>query len=185
MTPNVLTDSATEPLEAGKGGEGGVFQISNADFVAAVFPVLPEGAFAAACSKSGDPGLMLKVSEMIDEAGHVLSSPFIWASGAFGLLLVVFGATADPAYWEFSETWISIAMTLYLVALGVSLGLHGPNLKRMLALQREMAAAGPPQGGPPPQLAELQARGKKAGMFGGILHLLFVLILLDMVFKPF
>ena len=76
-------------------------------------------------------------------------------------------------------------MTLYLVALGVSLGLHGPNLKRMLALQREMAAAGPPQGGPPPQLAELQARGKKAGMFGGILHLLFVLILLDMVFKPF
>ena len=57
MTPNVLTDSATEPLEAGKGGEGGVFQISNADFVAAVFPLLPEGAFAAACSKSGDPGL--------------------------------------------------------------------------------------------------------------------------------
>jgi hypothetical protein len=55
----------------------------------------------------------------------------------------------------------------------------------MLALQREMAAAGPPQGGPPPQLAELQARGKKAAMFGGILHLLFVLILLDMVFKPF
>ncbi len=145
-----------------------------------VWPML-----SAKARKSGDPGLMLKVSEMIDEAGHVLSSPIIWASGALGLLLVVFGATADPAYWEFSETWISIAMTLYLVALGVSLGLHGPNLKRMLALQREMAAAGPPQGGPPPQLAELQARGKKAGMFGGILHLLFVLILLDMVFKPF
>ena len=54
MTPNVLTDSATEPLEAGKGGEGGVFQISNADFVAAVFPVLPEGGFPAACAKSGD-----------------------------------------------------------------------------------------------------------------------------------
>jgi hypothetical protein len=57
MTPNVLTDSAIEPLEAGKVGEGGVFQISNADFVSAVFPVLPECAFPAACSKSGDPGL--------------------------------------------------------------------------------------------------------------------------------
>ena len=57
MTPNVLTDSAIGPLEAGKGGEGGVSQISNADFVAAVFPLLPEGAFAAACAKSGDPGL--------------------------------------------------------------------------------------------------------------------------------
>lgn len=57
MTPDVLTDSATEPLEAGKGGEGGVFHITNADFVVAIFPQLPEGAFAAACSKSGDPGL--------------------------------------------------------------------------------------------------------------------------------
>ena len=57
MTPNVLTDSATEPLKAGKGGEGGVIQITNADFVEAVFPQLPEGAFAAACSKGGDPGL--------------------------------------------------------------------------------------------------------------------------------
>jgi hypothetical protein len=57
MTPNVLTDFSTDPLEAGKGGEGGDFQITNADFVAAVFPLLPEGAFAAACSKSGDPGL--------------------------------------------------------------------------------------------------------------------------------
>ena len=56
MTPDVLTDSATEPLGAGKGGEGGAYQITNAEFVAAVFPLLPEGAFAAACSKSGDPG---------------------------------------------------------------------------------------------------------------------------------
>ena len=144
-----------------------------------VWPML-----AAKARKTEDPAFMLRVSELIDEAGHVLTSPFIWASGAFGLLLVILAAGMDGDYIGFSDPWISIAMTLYLVALGVSLGLHYPNLKRMLALQREMAAAGPPQGGPPPQLAELQARGKKAGMFGGILHLLFVLILLDMVFKP-
>ena len=57
MAPNVLTDFPTEPVEAGKGGEGGDLQVSNADFVATVFPLLPEGAFAAVCSKSGDPGL--------------------------------------------------------------------------------------------------------------------------------
>jgi hypothetical protein len=57
MTSSDLTDSSIDPLEAGKGGEGGVSQITNADFVAAVFRTLPEGAFAAACSKSGDPGL--------------------------------------------------------------------------------------------------------------------------------
>jgi len=55
MTSNVLTVSVTDPLEAGKGGEGGVLEITNADFVAAVFPQLPDGAFAAVCSKPGDP----------------------------------------------------------------------------------------------------------------------------------
>jgi hypothetical protein len=49
--------SPTEPAEAGKGGEAGDFQITNAEFIAAVFTDLPEGAFAAVCSKSGDPSL--------------------------------------------------------------------------------------------------------------------------------
>jgi len=51
------TVSPTESVEAGKGGEGGDFQITNAEFIAAVFTGLPEGSFAAVCSKSGDPGL--------------------------------------------------------------------------------------------------------------------------------
>jgi len=57
MTTNDLTVSTTEANEAGKGGKGGVLQVTNAEFVAAVFSQLPEGAFAAACSKSGDPGV--------------------------------------------------------------------------------------------------------------------------------
>jgi len=54
---NVLTDSPAEPMEAAKGGEGGDFQIANAEFIAAVFPHLPAGASAAVCSKSGDPSV--------------------------------------------------------------------------------------------------------------------------------
>ncbi len=45
-----------DPVEGGKGGEGGVVPITNAEFVAAVFPCVPEGAFIATCSKAGDPG---------------------------------------------------------------------------------------------------------------------------------
>jgi hypothetical protein len=41
-------------VEAGK-GEGGVFQITNAEFIAAIFTDLPKGAFAAVCSKPGNP----------------------------------------------------------------------------------------------------------------------------------
>ena len=54
MPLDTLTVFPTEPVEAGKGGKGGKggdYQITNAEFIAAVFPHLPEGAFAAACSK--------------------------------------------------------------------------------------------------------------------------------------
>lgn len=54
-SPNTMTVLSTTPDDGGKGGKAGVVQISNADFVAAVFPNLPDGAFAAVCSKSGDP----------------------------------------------------------------------------------------------------------------------------------
>ena len=51
-TPTVLP---SEQMEAGKGGEGGVFQITNAEFIAAVFTDVPEGASVAVCSKPGNP----------------------------------------------------------------------------------------------------------------------------------
>jgi hypothetical protein len=47
MPPSAQAVLPTEPVEAGKGGEGGDFQIKNTEFIAAVFPHLPEGAFAA------------------------------------------------------------------------------------------------------------------------------------------
>ena len=66
-TPTV---SPTEPGEAGKGGEGGDFQITNAEFIAAVFTDLPEGAFAAVCSKSGRPQSGRMVSQTRGSRGQ-------------------------------------------------------------------------------------------------------------------
>lgn len=55
MTSNLLTVFIPEQGKADKGGKGGVFQVTNAEFVAAVFPQLPEGTNAAICSKAGNP----------------------------------------------------------------------------------------------------------------------------------
>ncbi len=54
---NDQTVSDTDPDEAGEAGEAGVSMMTNAVFVAAVFPSVPEGAFAAVCSKAGNPGV--------------------------------------------------------------------------------------------------------------------------------
>ncbi len=55
ISPRAMTVLPNEPGDAGKGGKGGDTSIPNADFISAVFPHLPEGAFAAVCSKPGDP----------------------------------------------------------------------------------------------------------------------------------
>lgn len=118
------------------------------------------------------------INRAVFATAKVVTSPFTIATGLLGVVLVVM---SDSAY-GMGQPWVSLSLTLWLAAVGIALGLHVPNLSAMLALQEEMVAAGPPQGGPPPQVAELQERGKKAQMYGGILHLLFALILIAMVF---
>jgi hypothetical protein len=51
-------------------------------------------------------------------------------------------------------------------------------------LMREMIAAGPPVGGPPPQVAKLQELGKKVGAAGATLNVLLVVIVGLMIWKP-
>ena len=51
-----VTTSSAGKVEVGVAGEGGRLEVSNAEFVAATFPVLPQAAFAAVCAKGGDPG---------------------------------------------------------------------------------------------------------------------------------
>ena len=106
----------------------------------------------------------------------------IWAAGFFGIVLV--GASES---WKFSQAWVSIALVVFLAAALFAWFVHTPNLKKMDELQEELLAMDgpPPAGGPPPQVAEIQARGKKAGMFGGLLHLAFLILVIDMIWKPF
>lgn len=74
MKPGALTVFTTETVQAGKGGEGGDFRISNADFVAAVFPLLPVGAFAAVCAKTGDPNQGGWLAGRADQVAEHLSA---------------------------------------------------------------------------------------------------------------
>jgi hypothetical protein len=97
--------------------------------------------------------------------------------------------TSDDV-WKFSQAWISLAFLLYIVALGIVHGVHYPNLRRMNALMAELSvgggapAGGGATGGRPPQLAELEDRGKRVAAVGGLLHLDLAIILILMIWKP-
>lgn len=112
-----------------------------------------------------------------------IATYFIYAIFVFGILLVL---VSDEA-WEFSQTWVWMAMALYIVSLGISHRLLLPNVKKMQELSREMIAAGPPSGpptGPPPQAVEIEQRGKTVAACGATLNVLVVLILALMIWKP-
>jgi hypothetical protein len=116
---------------------------------------------------------------------------FIYAIPVFGILLVL---VSDDAI-EFQDTWIWVSLLLFAAVLGFVHAAHYPNLRRMNGLMAELVAMGPPPAaagpgpgaapaGPPPQVLELEERGRRAGLYGGILHLASVIFIVLMVWKP-
>ncbi|MCU0269540.1 MAG: hypothetical protein MUF83_12980 [Acidimicrobiales bacterium] len=130
-----------------------------------------------------EAGAAYNINKAAMEVSKSITTPAIWAAGAFGVILILLSEDAI----EFSDPWISIAFLLFFAGVGISYGLHTPNLKAMGALQEKLVngeVTPPAGGGPPAEVAELQARGKRAAMYGGLLHLLFLLLMIDMIWKP-
>jgi hypothetical protein len=135
----------------------------------------------SARARKMDPAQAYAMNSTALGLGKGLTTYPIYGAGLTGIVLV-----AVSEDWEFSQTWISIAFALFIIGVSVSAFLHTPNLRAMNALQEKLVSGGgtPTQGGPPAEVAELQERGKRAGMYGGILHLTFLLLMIDMIWKP-
>jgi uncharacterized membrane protein len=125
----------------------------------------------------------------------------IYTIPVFGIALVFMSETGGVRVYDFDQTWIWLSIVVYVVALGISHSVVFPTAKRMNQLMRELVAMGPPPGagaaagaatagpppgagGPPPQVAELAALGKKIGAGSTALHVLTVVLIGLMVFKP-
>ncbi len=123
------------------------------------------------------------IGEAAYEVGRNWSEWFIYAVPILGILLVLF---SDDEI-RFSEAWISWSFLLYIVSIGIAHAVHFPNLRRMNQLAAELAAGAPmaaESAGPPPQVAELEARGKRAAAAGAALNLIMIVILFLMVWQP-
>ena len=132
-------------------------------------------------NRNNPPPVALAISQQVLTLTHRLTTPFIYATAFFGLGLV---GLSDKIY-KFSQTWVSIGLLLFIVGALLAALVQTPTQKKMVALQEELVNAGPPATpGPPPQVAELEANGKKMAMVGGILHLILLLLLIDMIWKP-
>jgi uncharacterized membrane protein len=125
----------------------------------------------------------------ISEANYAVSSVAEYLIYAVPVLGVILIPLSDHA-WKFSQTWVSLALVLYIVGIGVSHAVMRPGHKRMNALMRELVDAGPPPAGvagatgPPPQVVEMEQIGKRMAAGGLFLDVLLIVLVYLMVFKP-
>jgi len=115
-------------------------------------------------------------------AAKAVTTPVIYAAGAFGLILVLAGPH------DFDELWIQLALSVFIVLVLFAGLVHVPNLVKMDQLTRELATmSGPPPGGaagPPPQAVEMEQRAKRAPVTAGLLDLGLIVLLILMIWKP-
>ena len=133
-------------------------------------------------SRRGSEGLAVTQANFLVSR---IAEYFIYAVFVFGVLLVVL----SDKVWSFGDSWISAAIVLYIIGIGLSHGLLTPNVKRIIALQEELVAMGVPSaaapaGQPPRQVVEIEERGRRVGIVSTVLQLDLVVILMLMVWGP-
>jgi hypothetical protein len=104
--------------------------------------VMLNGIYAAQSQKRPGPG-----GRAVSEANEFVSNVaeyFIYTIPLFGLLLIMF---SDGA-WKFSQTWVWLALVVYVIALGVSHSVLIPGHKRINHLLAEMEQGPAPVGEP-------------------------------------
>jgi uncharacterized membrane protein len=102
--------------------------------------------------------------------------------GMLSLLVFVLGAAIVPfaKKFDFGTPWVTISMTLFVVALGIVLGLLVPSLTKAATLLEASESRGPAETHP-----ELDAVRGRVAASAGVASLLLVLVTMMMVVKPF
>ena len=121
----------------------------------------------------------LAITEATDFVSSI-ATYIIYFIPVTGILLVL----ASDDVFKFSQTWVWLSLVLYVIALGISHGIVRTNVKHMIRLQREILEGPPPEGGPPPQVALMEKHGQVIGMASGVLHVLLVVLISLMIWKP-
>lgn len=97
----------------------------------------------------------------------IVHGPAMVATGIFGLLMVIMSnesAVTGEKVFEFSQAWVSGAFLVWFALLGVMFGLLVPAERKAAAGDADAA--------------------KKVGMFGGFVHILLLVMLILMIWKP-
>ena len=139
--------------------------------------VLLNGVYASRAKKR-PPAEGLAVMEVNTFVSAKVAEIFIYLTAFWGLGLI---GLSDKTF-KFSQTWIWLAIIVYVIALGISHGLLMPRVKKLLAGMRAAVSGGGATDAPAP--AELAKLEPQIGAISVALDLALVVILVLMIWKP-
>jgi uncharacterized membrane protein len=113
----------------------------------------------------------LAVAETTLKVTSLIPTMAVYTVPILGILLILL---SDDT-WQFSQAWISLSFLLYIALIVLAVTVQVPTIRKMVAMRSGTQGA---------QSMEMQAMGKKVATVGGIVNLLWVVILFLMVFKP-
>ena len=123
----------------------------------------------AAAKMPGREGLV--VAETTLKVTSLAPTMAVYSVPILGILLILLSEDT----WQFSDAWISLSFLLYIVLIALAVTVQVPNIRKMIALR---------SGAEGVKATEMEARARTVALVGGIVNLLWVVILLLMVFKP-
>ena len=134
-----------------------------------------------ALSRKGREGAAIGQATM---AVSNVAEIFIYAVFITGLLMAIMAD--DGRGIEISDSWLSLSMLLFIVAVGISHGLLRPSVKKLIAAvaDTEATSQGAESSGSDAQEMAIDALNKKVAFASGTLNVITIVILYLMVWKP-
>lgn len=124
---------------------------------------------AEAKNRPGPEGLA--ITETTLKVTGMVPTMAVYAVPILGILLIL---VSDDLF-KFSAPWVSLSFLLYVVLIILAVAVQVPTIRKIVALQA---------GGGSGSFDEMRRLGKTVAVTGGIVNVLWVVILFLMVFKP-
>jgi hypothetical protein len=117
----------------------------------------------------------------------------------YGALVFGVAAVGSSQAWGFGQTWVYLALILYLVDIGLLHAIIRPAQREYSTLAHRLAAApsGPAtalsalaaalpelRSGPPPEVGRIESLEKRIALGWGLFNIVVVAVVFLMVFKP-
>jgi hypothetical protein len=109
----------------------------------------------------------------------VLAELLVYGAFVFGV-----AAVGSSQAWGFGQTWVSLALALFVVDIGILHAVIRRSQRQYLSLARTLASVAAPSPTRPPEVDRIEGLEKRIALGWGLFNTVAVIVVFLMVFQP-